>query len=99
MLVLHGATLIAAVPEACMVAPRSGSDNTPTVAWSMSEAPTINPVVAELLYICALHSRKFYLNPSVFYYLGFKNCMADDDSCLFNISDTSLIVHIPATYP
>ena len=43
-----------------MAAPRSGLDNTPTVSWSTREAPAINPVVADLLRICALHSCQFF---------------------------------------
>ena len=46
-LVLHEATLITEVPEARLATPRSGSDNAPNVSWSMKEASTINPVVAE----------------------------------------------------
>ena len=64
-LVLHKATLLAAVPEARLPPPHSGSDNTPTVSWSTKEASTINPVVADLLCLCVLHSRQFFLNPSV----------------------------------
>ena len=67
---LHEATLLTAAPEARMAAPRSGSDNTPTILWSTCEASTINLVVADLLRIRALHSRQFYLNPSVFYHPG-----------------------------
>ena len=55
-LVLEEATLLEEVPKACMDAPRSGYDNTPTKS---REASMINPVVAELLCIHALHSRKF----------------------------------------
>ena len=65
-LVLQEATLLEAVPKASMTAPRSGSDNTPTVSWSTHEASVINRVVADLLRICVLHSRRFFLNPSVF---------------------------------
>ena len=93
-LVLHKANLLAAVPEARLAAPRSGSDNTPTVSWSTKEASTINLVVADLLCLRALHSRQFFLYPSVFYHPGIENCMADDASHLFEISDTSLLVHM-----
>ena len=55
-LVLQEATLLEAVPKASMAAPRSGSDNTPTVSWSTHEASMINPVVADLLRIHALHA-------------------------------------------
>ena len=60
-LVLHEATLLMAVPEARLAAPRSGSDNTPTVSWSTKETSTINPVVADLLHLRALHSRQLFL--------------------------------------
>ena len=65
-LVVHEATLLAAVPKARLAAPRSGSDNTPTVSWRTKEASTINPVVADLIRLCALHLRQFFINPSVF---------------------------------
>ena len=58
-LVLHESTLLSTVPEASMAAPRSRSDNTPTILWSMHEASTINPVFAYLPCIRALHSRHF----------------------------------------
>ena len=58
VLVLYEATLLAAVLEAHMAAPLSGSDNTPTVLWSTREASTINLVVTELFRIHALHPRK-----------------------------------------
>ena len=57
-LVLHEATLLAAVPIARMVTPCSGSDNTPIVSWIIQEALIINQVVKELLCIRARHSRK-----------------------------------------
>ena len=98
-LVLHEATLPAAVPEARLAATRSGSDNTPTVSWSTKEASTINPVVADLLRLRTLHSRQFFINTSVFYHPGIDNCMADDASRLFELSDTSLLAHMSSVYP
>ena len=59
----------------------------------------INPVVADLLRIRALHSRKFFLNPSVFYHPGQENCMADDASCLFYLSDTDFLTHMSVVHP
>ena len=59
-LVLHEATLLDTCPEAIVAAPRSGSDNTPTVFWTIREALTINPVVADLLRIHTLHSCHFF---------------------------------------
>ena len=61
-LVLHEATLLLAVPTARMAAPRFSLDNTPTVSWSTREASAIKPVVTDSLFICALHSRQFFLN-------------------------------------
>ena len=49
-----------------MTAPRSRLDITPAVSWGTREALMINLVVADLFSIHALHSRLFYLNPSVF---------------------------------
>ena len=77
-LVLKEATLLEAVHKARTAALRSGSDNTPTVSWSTHEASMINPVVTDLLRIHAIHSRKFFQNPSVFQHSGQENCMADD---------------------
>ena len=82
-----------------MAAPRSGSDNTPTVSWSTHEASMINPVVADLLRLRALHSRKFFLNPSVFYHPGQENCMADDASRLSYLSDTDFLKHMSVVHP
>ena len=79
-LVLQEATLLEAVPKARTVAPCSGYDNIHTVSCNTCEASMINPVVADLLCIQALHSKKFFLNPSVFYHPGQENCMADDAS-------------------
>ena len=58
----------------------------------------INQVVADLLHICALHSRKFFLNPSVFYHPGQENCMADDAARLFYLSDNNFITHMPVIH-
>ena len=44
-LILHEATLLAAVPTARMTPPRSRTDNIPTVLWSTHEASTINRVI------------------------------------------------------
>ena len=95
---LQEATLLEAVPKACMAAPRSGSDNTPTVSWSTCEASMINLVVEDILCIRALHSRKFFLNPSVFYHLGQENCMVNDASRLFYLSDTEFFTHMSAVH-
>ena len=64
-LFLQEATLIKAVPKTCMSVTCSGSDNTLTAFWSTREALMINPVVAELFCIHALHPKKFLSNPSI----------------------------------
>ena len=99
ILVLQEATLLEAVPKASMAAPRSVSDNTSTVSWSTNEESIINPVVADLLRIRALHSRKFFLNSSDFYHPGQENCMADNASRLFYLSDTNFLTHMSVVHP
>ena len=59
----------------------------------------INPVVADLLCIRTLHPRQLFTNHSFFYHPVINNCMSDDASCLFKISDISLLAHMSATYP
>ena len=98
-LVLQEATLLEAVPKARMAALLWGYDITPTVFWSTREASMINPVVADLLCIRALHSGKFFLNPSVFYHPGQENCMADDTSHSFYLSDTGFLTHMSVVHP
>ena len=59
----------------------------------------INLVVLDLLRIRALHSRKFFLNPSVFYHPGQENCMANDASRLSYLSDTGFLTHMSVVHP
>ena len=59
----------------------------------------IDPVFVDLLCIRALHSRKLFLNPSVFYHPGQENCMADNASRLFYLSDTDFLTHMYAVHP
>ena len=98
-LVLPEAHLPEAVPEARVAAPRLGSDNMPTVSWSTLEYSAINPVVVDLLCIHALHSRKFFLNTSIFYHPGQENCMIDDASHLFYLYDTVFLTHVSVVHP
>ena len=65
----------------------------------MCEASMINLVVEDILRIRALHSRKFFLNPSVFYHLGQENCMADDASRLFYLSETDFLTRMSVVHP
>ena len=82
-----------------MAASCSGSDNIPTVSWSICGACTINPVVVYLLHICTLHSIKFFLNPSVFYRPDQGNCIANNASRLFYLSDTGFLTHMSVVHP
>ena len=82
-----------------MSATRYGSYNTSTVFWSTREASTINPVIVDLLFIHALHSIHFSLNPYIFYHPVHDNFMADDSSCIFDLSDTSFLSHMSSAYP
>ena len=85
-------TLLVAVPEARMVAPLSGSGKTQLYRGSR-EVSTINLVVADLLRIRSSLQKKF-LSVSVFYHTGQENFIADDDSCLFDVSETSFHAHM-----
>ena len=58
-LVLHGATLLAAVPTVRMAVPQSGLNIMSTISWSKREASATNPAVADFLLIRVLHSRFF----------------------------------------
>ena len=98
-LIIHEAALLTAVPNTMLAAPHSGLANTLNVSYSTKEASTINPVVVGLIRIHALHSRQFFVNLSVFIIRSSKNCMADGASCLFDLSDTSLLAHMSADYP
>ena len=70
-LVLHEATFpTVCKSSACWRAPLTGSDNTPTVAWTFEEAATINPVVANLLRIHSIVNTNSSITPAVFYHLG-----------------------------
>ena len=40
-----------------------------------------------------------FLEPFSFYHSGKENCMADDASCLFELSDTSFLTRISVVYP
>ena len=98
-LVLQETTLLEAAPKACMAAPHSGSDNTPTISWSMQEASMINPVVADLLHIRVLHGRFVFLNPSVYYHTGQESCMEDDAPSLLYLSDNKFYTHMYVVHP
>ena len=82
-----------------MAALLSGFDNTPTVSWNTHESLMINLVVADLLRICALHSRKFFLNPFFLNHPGQEKFIADYASLLFYLSDTKSLTHMSVVHP
>ena len=59
----------------------------------------INPVVVDLLRIRALHSIKFFLDPSLFYHPVQENCMANDTLRLFYLSGTKFLTHMSVVHP
>ena len=97
-LVLQEATFPFVSKDAAWRAPSTGSDNTPTVAWSFRESSTVNPVVADLLRIRSLVNRQFCLTPSVFYHPGQLNTMADDASRKFNLGLTEFLSTFSSSY-
>ena len=48
-LIIHKTKLITAIPKVVAVVPHSGSENTPTISWSMQYILTIKLVIAKLL--------------------------------------------------
>ena len=98
-LVLHKATIFVVVPAVRMSEPDSGLDNTPTISWSTREASTINLVVADLLRIHTLRSRKISLDSSIFYHPLQESFIMDDASSLFHLPETSFLTHMYSAYP
>ena len=97
-LFLQEATFPFICPSPAWGAPFTGSDNTPTVAWSFGVSSTINPVVVDLLRIRALVYRQFCITPSVFYHPGNLNTMADDASRKFELDLTDFLYTLSSTY-
>ena len=79
-------------------APSSGSDNTPTVAWTFKETSTINPVVADLLRIRSIPNRQITISPSACYHPGLRNTMADDASRRFDLNCDSFLSFFTCKY-
>ena len=90
-LVLHEATFPQVCKNSAWRAPLTGSDNTPTVAWTFKEASTINPVVANLLRIRSIQNTNSSITPAVFYHPGLLNTMADDASRLFHLPNPTFL--------
>ena len=81
-LILHEDALLSSITKAVISAPHYVLDNTPIVSCSTREASTINPVVADLLHTHTLHSRQFFLDPSIFYHPVQSNIMVEKSSFL-----------------
>ena len=97
-LVLHEATFTTICNSSAWRAPLTGSDNTPTVAWTFKEAATINPVVANLLRIRSIVNSNSSITPAVFYHPGVLNTMADDASRLFHLTNPSFLSSFSRKY-
>ena len=97
-LVLHESTFPTVCKSAAWRAPLTGSDNTPTVAWTFKEAATINPVVANLLRIRSIANSNSSISPAVFYHPGHLNTMADDASRLFQLTNPSFLSFFSRKY-
>ena len=59
----------------------------------------INLVVADLLRIRTLHSRKFFLNTPILNNPDQENYMADDTLRLFYLYDTKFLIHMSVVHP
>ena len=97
-LVLHEATFPTICNSTAWRAPLTGSDNTPTVAWTFKEVATINPVVANLLRIRSIVNSNSSITPVVFYHPGHLNTMADDASRLFQLTNQSFLSFFSRKY-
>lgn len=77
----------------------SGSDNTPTVAWTGKGSTTTQGPAAYLLRAQALHQRYHRYHNSSFYIPGKINGMPDDASRLLDLSPAALVSHFNSKYP
>eukprot|EP00978_Attheya_sp_CCMP212_P019718 scaffold55486_cov39-Attheya_sp.AAC.1 len=77
----------------------SGTDNTPTLAWRHKGSTTTSKAAAYLLRCLALHQRHYRYLRRDFFIPGISNCMADDCSRLFHLSDSALLAYFTAKYP
>jgi len=77
----------------------AGTDNTPTLAWRGKGSTTTTGPAGYLLRLFALHQRAYRYQSRDFFIPGTANCMADDCSRLFHLSDTDLVAHFNSRYP
>jgi hypothetical protein len=77
----------------------TGTDNTPTLAWTIKGSTTTTRATAFLLRLSAFHQRFHRYQMQPFYIPGPLNRMADDTSRLWKLDDSQLIAHFNAVYP
>ena len=75
------------------------SDNTPAAAWQSKGSTTTTGPAAYLLRLQALHQRQLRYLSRVTHIPGVANCMADDCSRLWHLTDNALLAHFESTYP
>ena len=85
-IVVQEATSPLIYTDPAWLAPSSGSDNTPMVAWTFKEASTINPVMADLLCIRSILNYQSTISPSFVYHPGLRNTMTDDALLCFDFN-------------
>jgi hypothetical protein len=77
----------------------TGTDNTPALYWQTKGSTTTTKAAGYLLRLSALHQRHHRYLSSFFHIPGVRNCMADDCSRLWHLTDTELLVYFNAKYP
>jgi hypothetical protein len=75
------------------------TDNISSRAWQRKGSKATLGPAAYLLRILALHQRHHRYRATSDYISGPSNCMADDASRLWNLSNSELLSHFNSTYP
>ena len=100
--IVHEGTVATAVPVVERTV-RTGSDNTPTVAWRNKGSASTKGPAAYLLRLASLQQRALRHVPRVHYIAGPVNVLADATSRRFDLSDTALLALLnelaPQTQP
>jgi hypothetical protein len=77
----------------------TATDNTPTLFWHRRGSISTNTTPAYLLRLQALHQRFHRYVPTHSYLPGPLNCMGDDASRRWDLSDDDLLTHFNLSYP
>jgi hypothetical protein len=77
----------------------TATDNTPTLFWHRRGSISTNTTPAYLLRLQALHQRFHRYVPTHSYLPGPLNCMSDDASRRWDLSDDELLTHFDSVYP